>query len=617
MGERGEALGWFRLFDRMRLRPETAMLEGWGLPGSRLRLTDPHLTSYFRELAGAAGVDVSVGAFDVASHMLARSAVASAGSWHLDLRLIGGPARLLFGGNSAHTIVSWHAPTQRATLQLPDRKPVDLEGVDLLGLCERHLDLRELATLSAFVPDAATLGQWLHSLEPYLSRRTRAVIRLPGEALGGLVSVLPGWPVKPVALLPCEGEPVEGDSEPRMDLLLCLEAVSQREIEDVAPSRGGAQAPPTFWHDLDPPPMMSGGFVVSALEDSQEDGGLLISLFGEAPTSAVGAEMFGLQTNKLRTESGAFRRFDLSAARLQLADGVLVASTVAGMATLDPYAMTPHSVSPEVTPPVTARLVAERPALLLSACDDRETALATLLPRLELACELIEREKLGADGVEIVCPDGLDEWTLEMLSLFGFGDAPVRAEVEDVLFSRLILATEIASLDAAKRSAVFDMFWRRVATMTLPNANASLTAPRPTGKVLIVGPGGGIINQADLAQLARERRYAVIDPSVARPAEIAALLRDARVVIAPSRLGIWSAFTRRCALGLLHSDAEPGLPYAALHAAAARRHSTVAMFGSGAGDDPDAGFLVAADRLAALMDRLEAMADGMRRGDLA
>ena len=593
------------------------MLEGWGLPGSRLRLTDPHLASYFRELAGAAGVDVAVGGFDVASHMLARSAAASPGRWHLDLRLIGAPARLLFGGSSAHTILSWHAATQRATLQLPGRKPVDLEGVDLLALCERHLDLRELVTLSAFAPDAAALGGWLHRLEPYLSRQTRAVIRLPGEALGGLVSVLPGWPVKPVAMLPCEGDPIDGDSEPRMDLLLCLESISQRAAEDVAPSRDGAQTPPTFWHDLDPPPMLSGGFAVSPLEDSAEAGGLLISLFGDAPTTNVGAEMFSLQTNELRAEPGEFRRFDLSAARLQLADGVLVASTVAGMATLDPYAMTPNSVSPALADPAAARLVVERPALLLSACDDRERALATLLPRLELASELIEREKLGADGVEIVCPHGLDEWTLEMLSLFGFGEAPIRSEVEDVLFSRLILATEVASLDAAKRSAVFDMFWRRVATMTLPDAQASLTAPRPTGKVLIAGPAGGVINQADLAQLARERRYAVIDTSVGRPAEIAALLRDARVVIAPSRLGIWSAFSRSCALGLLHSDSEPSLPYAALHAADARGHSTVAMFGSGAGDNPDAGFLVAADRLAALMDRLEAMADGMRGGDRA
>jgi hypothetical protein len=610
-------LGWFRLFDRMRLRPETASLEGWGLPGSRLRLTDPHLASYFRELAGAAGVDVSVGGFDVVSHMLARSAEASPGRWHLDLRLIGMPARLLFGGDSAHTIVSWHAPNQRATLQLPGRRPVDLEGVDLLALCEGHLELRDLATLSAFVPDAVALGQWLHRLEPYLSRQTRAVIRLPGEALGGLVSALPNWPVKPVALLPCEGEPVEGDSEPRMDLLLCLEALSARAAEDVAPVPATQAAPLTYWHDLQPPPMVSGGFVVSALEDSYESGGLLIALLGDVPTTAVGAEMFRLQTNPLQAVRGAFRRFDLHAARLRLEHGALVASTVAGMATVDPYAMTADGAAPDLSPPGAARTVCERPALLLSDCDGREAALATMLPRLELASELIEREKLGADGVEIVCPHGLDEWTREMLALFGFGDAAIRSDVESVLFRHVILATEIASLDAARRSATFDRFWRRVASEALPDARISLTAPRPTGKVLIAGAAGGIINRADLAQLGRERRYAVVDPALARPAEIAGLLRDASVVIAPSRLGIWSAFARRCALGLLHSDTEQSLPYAALHAAGARRHSAVAMFGSGAGDNPEAGFLVATDRLAALMDRLEAMADGMRRGGAA
>ena len=40
------------------------------------------------------------------------------------------------------------------------------------------------------------------------------------------------------------------------------------------------------------------------------------------------------------------------------------------------------------------------------------------------------------------------------------------------------------------------------------------------------------------------------------------------------------------------------------------------MFGSGVGDDPQAGAVVATDRLAAMMDRMEAMADGMRKGEV-
>ena len=40
------------------------------------------------------------------------------------------------------------------------------------------------------------------------------------------------------------------------------------------------------------------------------------------------------------------------------------------------------------------------------------------------------------------------------------------------------------------------------------------------------------------------------------------------------------------------------------------------MFSSGVGDDPAAGSVVATDRLAAMMDRMEAVADGMRRGEL-
>jgi len=611
-------LGWFRLFDRMRLRPDSEALQGWGLPGARLRLTDPHLASYFRDLAANSGVDVVPNSFDIASHLLARSFVPAPGRWHLDLRLLGAPARLLFGASSGHTILSWHEASARAELQMPGRPSVALDGVDLRSLCGEHLGLRDLATISAWVPDAVALGTWLQTLTPFLSRETRAVIRLPGEALGGLVAVLPNWPVKPVALLPCEGEVVGEDAEPRMDLLLCLEALSPRAPQDVAAefSADKPESAVTFWHDLTPPPTTSGGLLASALEDSPTAGGLMISLLGDAPPTNVGAAIYGLQRTPLRAESGEFLRLDLSAARLQRAGDGLVARTVSGMATFDPYFGVHQGGNPDLPELSPVTEVVARPALLLGRARNRIEALAALLPRLNLLGELIEQEKLGADGVELVCPDGFDGWTRDMLALCGFGAASLRTEIDQVLFRRLILATPAARLTSASRSAMFDRFWRRVETMPLEDGNWSLTAQRPTGKVLVIGPGSLILNQSELAQLARERRYAVVDPDSTRPQEIAALLRDASVVIAPARLGVWSALARRCVLGLLQSDTDPDLPIPALHAAGACRHNVVMMFGSGVGDDPQAGAVVATDRLAAMMDRMEAMADGMRKGEV-
>jgi hypothetical protein len=400
-----------------------------------------------------------------------------------------------------------------------------------------------------------------------------------------------------------------------MDLLLCLESLSSRAPEQVAPHLTLDTPPPTFWHDLVPPPLVSGGLVVSTLEDAEVTGDQLVRLQGDAPTTEVGARMFGLQTIPLPALDGGFRQLALSAARLHRVEGQLVATTVSGMASLDPFVLGPESRPPHLPVPGPVRSVVDCPALLLGSPMNRESALTTLLPRLELASELIERERLSPEDIEIVCPQGLGPWGREALALFGFGASPVRSEIEDVLFSRLILAGPAAALAAPSRTALFDRFWRRVATMPLPSANRSFTAPRPTGKVLIAGPASLLLNERDLVELAQERRYTVLDPHRTRPAEAASLLREAQVVIAPAHFGIWSAFTQRCALGLLLADTETSLPYPALHAAAARRHSVVAMFGSGAGDDPGAGFVVAIDRLTALMDRLEHIADGLQRGD--
>ena len=595
----------------MRLRPDSEALEGWGLPGSRLRLTDPHLASYFRDLAATAGTDVAADSFDLASHALARSIPPQSGRWHLDLRLTGAPARLLFGAASQHAILAWHAPSATAMLRLPSRAPVTLEHADPVSLCGAHLAMDDIATLSAWIPTTTALADWLHRLSPFLSSDTRAVIRMPGEMLAPLVAVLPGWPVKPVAVLPCEPEAGDDDAERPLDILLCLEALSTRPPHDIAARAASPLAPITIWRPGENAPEQ-GGLSVTTLDDSPVAGGLMLTLIGDAPATHAGAELHSLQRNPLRAEPGRFLRLDATAARLDTINGVAVVQTVGGVAAQDPAALAEMPTA--LPPPTKLREVVERPALLLGNADTRAAVLAEILPRLELASELIEREKLSQDGFELVCPNGADDFLRAALDLCGFGASPIRTSTEGVLFRRLILASDACSLDAPRRSAMFDRFWSRVSTMRLAAANWSLTVPRPTGKVLLIGPDSLILNEADLATMARDRGYAVIDPDRATPQAVASLLRDATVVVSPSRTAIWSVLARNCALGLLQSDVDPEIPYPALHAAGARRHSVLAMFGSGIGDDPESGFVIASDRLALMMDRLEAMEDGARTG---
>ena len=604
LGREAWELGWFRLFDRMRLRPATEALEGWGLPGSRLRLTDPHLAAYFRDLAANAGIDIAADAFDLASHMLARSVKPQPGRWHLDLRMMGNPARLMFGAASQHAILSWHAPSLRAELRMPGKNPVTLEQANPLALCAHHLALGDIATLSAWVPSAAVLAEVLQKLEPFVSAQTRAVIRLPGEALASVVAVLPGWPLRPVAALPCEPEPGEAEAETPLDILLCLEALTPRSPAATA-ARPRANLPAAQLWQAGAPLPEQGGLVVRALEDSLVAGGLLIGLIGDAPPTEVGAMLHGLQRTPLRAEPGHFLRLDAQAARL---DGGIV-QTVGGVAAVDPALDV--DPAPLVTVPDPVREIVDRPALVLRPAQSRQALLAEIVPQLELACEWVEREKLPASGVELVCPAGADAFLRAMLDVCGFGDATIRTQTEGVLFRHLILASRASMPEAASRAAIFDRFWRRMATMNRAGTNRSLTALRQKGRVLLIGPDSLILNAADLISLAQERAYAVIDPQSADPREVAALLRDASVVIAPAQLGIWSVLARRCALGLLQSDVDPEIPYPALHAAGARRHSVLAMFGSGIGDDPDSGFVVAVERLALMMDRLETLLDGM------
>ncbi len=611
-------MGWFRLFDRLRLRPASDAPEGWALPGSTLRLTDPHLAAYFRDLISAAGVSAQADLFDIASHAFARSTIPAPGRFHVDLRCKGPPASLMFGTDSAHAVLAWHQASRVAGLILPKGEVVELLEADLLGLCKHHLNIAEIATLSAWMPDAETTLAWLVNLAPWLTTHSRAVIRLPGSALAGVINSLPSWPFKPVALLPCE--PAEVDpASPLPDILLCLEEIS-RQTTQAATARAHAAARvvrATLWQGESNP---AGGVSVSPIAESRTAAsGLPIALLGDAPPTAAGAALFGMQRNPMRGWAANAVRIEMQAASLFVRAGCVVAVPLSGPAVFDPdHAADAATVLAAenwldaegvAVPRVEAiHTVAARTAVLVGSSASRESFFSTIWPRIALAFELIEREKLSAAQIELVFPQGADAWTRAMVALCGFNPALIRTECEGVLFRRLILSSPACDLAAPRRSDMFDLFWQNLAGFASGGAAASVTLARPSGLVLLLTADSQLLNAAELATLARDRQYRVIDPQTAAPDDLAAILRNARVVVAESRHAIWSALASNAGLGLMQADTDPAIPYAALHVAGARGHQVVAMFGATIGDDASAGYVVASDRLAMMFDRLEASA---------
>jgi hypothetical protein len=615
-------MGWFRLFDRLRLRPDAEAPDGWALPGGTLRLTDPHLASYFREMIAASGVSAQAGLYDIVSHALARSTTPSPGRFHVDIRGMGAPSSLLFGSDSAHALLAWHDPSRLAALRLAGQEMVELREADLLALCSQHLPLSEIATLSAWLPDAEAAAKWMQRLEPWLTDQTRVVIRLPGAALAQLVALLPSWPSKPVVLLPCE--PAEEDpAGPLPGVLLCLEEVSRQSVAAATQRASGAERilRAKRWPG-GPGGNTEGGIGVTAIGEARAASiGPPVTLLGDAPPTPVGAALFAMQRSPMRGEAARGVRIELQAASVFVRDGEILAVPLSGPAVAEPGDLAWQDDAPDIvlTRSAPVHLVVDRPAILLGRPTSRDSFLATTWPKLELAFELIEREKIAPGQVDLLLPGGADEWVRAAIALCGFDPAQIRTECEGVLFRRLILASPACDLAAPRRGDLFDRFWQRLPPFALGGRSASLTAPGPTGRVMLLGADSQLLNATELAALARDRLYRVIDPGLTSPQEMAAVLRDARVVVAQPAEAIWSALAPSGALGLLQTDTDPAIPYAALHAASARGHQVIAMFGSAIGNDPSAAFVVAADRLALMMDRLEAAA-GLavaREGDSA
>jgi hypothetical protein len=593
-------------------------MDSWALPGSALRLTDPHLASYFRSVI-TSGRANSVDIFDVTSHLLARSTVILATSstlrFHVDIRGVGGQQSILLGSDQIHPILSWHFASRTAQLAMPGEAVVELRAVELDTLLRLHLPISDIATLSIWLHDAADLVGVLENLRPFLTDETKALIRLPGSALTGLMQILPDLPGQAVALLPCEPE-VDDPTNKLPDIVFCLGSLGSRARNAMVQPQNAdhltMQA--EIWRRgqaLSP----DQGLQVSAIADSRAASlGVPVNLFGDAPSTAVGAVIFGMQRVSTQQSAANGLRFELQAATLWRHNGDCVAVPMAGPAVIDPDIADLALPSPAAMPTqitLTRRQlvhhVESRTTFFLGRLSSRTQFAAQIWPKLELAFELIEREKIAAASICLLFDGEVDDWVRDALAFCGFGPSSLRTEGDGVLFRHLILASPACDQNAMRRGDLFDRFWQRLLGITRGVASeASFIEPRSSGRILLFKASSRLLNSDELVALARTRQYRLIDPDTSSADVLAEALCAAKVIVAQSDAGIWLALAPSAAIGLIQSDTDPTVPYAALHAASARGHQVAVMFGSAIGNAPQASYAVAVDRFALMLDQLEA-----------
>ena len=166
-------VGWFGLFDLLRFAQTAGPSSGWALPGSRLRLTDRHLAALYHGAVTDIGHGFHADLFDIASHHLARTSSPEGGAFHIDMRMTGRPARLLFGTDHTQAILAWHAASETATVRLAGGDPgVALPHADLAALLAQSLPIQQIATLSAWVEDFQGIEAVMKQLDPWLTTAT-------------------------------------------------------------------------------------------------------------------------------------------------------------------------------------------------------------------------------------------------------------------------------------------------------------------------------------------------------------------------------------------------------------------------------------------------------------
>jgi len=621
-------MGWFGLFDAVRFRPDSSDADGWALPASRIRLTERNLAAFYHGAISAIGGGFRADLYDLAAHHLACSTPGAPGAFHVDLRMIGRTAPLLFSPDAAQAVLSWHELSRTGRLRLAGTaEPIVLARASLANLLEQAAPIERIATLSAWVEDAAAFERAMKQLNPWLTSDTRAIVRLPAPAFDAFMRRMPAWPVRATAVLPCPGVAERAAAEPLGDLLVCFDAVSPQPAA-VAIARSRAAPRPvqaSTWNDQDRSRRGTPQNDVRPIppQGATPAAGPGVILVGELPARPTAAAFAAMVAQPYRATTGFDSLLDIHAARVIAAGGALFVVPQDGPAVIDPAAL---PVDP--TPSDVARLLAscgvggevglavphcpplqsisERPAFLLGGPRPALVYVGESWPNLERLFQLCERESLDPGEIDVLIPGVEQPWILDSLDLAGIAPERIRRDVEGVLFRRLLVAGPASNGRAAQRSEIYDAFWARLGVLRPADGYVSFSRRPPSRRLMLIDPQDHpLINGTEVEMIARERGYRVVTPRLLGFAELVELLGTALAIVGPSALLGWSALASGCAIGLLHADTSENLPHAALHAAAARGHSVAALFGTTIGTAEASGFVVAPDRFAGLLDRLE------------
>ena len=637
-------MGWFGLFDLLRFRPGYALQEGWPLPSSQLRITDANLASLYHGAVAGVGQGFHADLYDIATHHLACSSQPHSTAWHVDVRLTGRPTRLLFATDPRQPALSWHAASRTATVRMVQEPgvPADplrghetiLPACDLLRLLEETLPVEQIATLSVWVEVPQDFETLMRQIEPWLTRDTRAMLRLPSQAVPDTLARLMNWPARCAALAPCTQAPDRvGRGETASDVIFCLEELARQTPDEARLRALPASSRPQSWNDQDRAVRTApqGGVSMRPPAEGFADKlaqGLAVDLLGDVPISQAGAAMAAIQATPYRAQPGFDYLLDIAAARIVVAADRLFVVPQSGPMVLDPQRLreadrpvpaAPDSLTilmraglPESGPrpsgPV-ARL-SDRVGFLLGDAGSALDHITQQWPNLDHLFRFCERERIPLTDVDILVPPAAGQWVEQSLALIGIDPGQVRRNLEDVLYRRLLLASPASDAASAQRSPAYDRFWRRLAAFTRQAGLVSFCQPRPTGRVMLVRgepTDGGLqlANEGSLAQLAQARGYRLMAADATPITTVQAILAEASAVVADSALLGWTCLAQGCGVGLLHSSSARHLPHAALHAAAARGHHVLGTFGTSVGQGPGAGFIVAPDRFSALLDRIE------------
>jgi len=642
-------MGWFELFDRLRLRTSLqasadrdlgSALEGWSLPGSQLRITDRGLAALYRGEILDAGRDYRADMFDLAGHNLARSRAPAEGEFHLDARLAGRPQQILFGADHGHGLIAWHLPSHATTFRLPlaqDAQSIHLAPASLASMLIQTLPVQAITSLSAWADSAQQAGDLLRSLAPWLTRDTIAIVRLHAEAAASFLDALQQIPASCVLVVPCTGAADhEGRGEDPTEVLICLEALS---TQSSAEAQARAQAAPRSivretWNDKDRAwrsAAQDGVFVQQPLPGRNLLAGWTIGIVDDVPATPVGIEIAALQTTAYRAATGFDYVAEIIGAVVVRAGDATVLVPQDGPAVIDP-ALLPGTDSDAFSLAESAaqtqaflavrqlsvqgqfglarsqpvRSTRDRTAFLLGTDSHRPRLLTEILPRLEYLFRQCEQDRRSLDDYDVLIPGGADDWLRAALLVLGIAPEHIVTDTDGVLFRRVLVVPPASSNRRAERNAAYDQFWTRLAAMRRGAGFVSFSQPRPAQRLyLTTRTGAALLNATRLIAAARAQGYHIVDVDSADFEILATQLAAARVIVGTAEALAWSVLARDCVVGALLADTATGLPHGLLHAAAARGHTVSVAFGSGIGRAEHGGFAVPPELLDTLIDRLE------------